>query len=144
MLPTRSTTDHESSEAERAIVEQAKGALMLRYGVGSYESLAALARWAHEAHVTVSEVAHALVKGICQGRVTPETEATVRWLEHRLRADIGEELTMAAAQRRSTAAAPPPTKAPQSPQAPQSPVTTSPRQWRYASAVNAARALGSP
>jgi hypothetical protein len=109
--------------AERAVVEQAKGVIMLRYGVSSYESLAALARWAREAHVSLPEVAHALVKGICQGRVTPETRGMVRWLEQRLRADIGEES-------RATA--------------PQAPATTAARQWRYVSAVHAARSLASP
>lgn len=135
MLPTPRTTE---LEAARAIVEQAKGAIMLRYGVGSYESLAAMARWAREAHVTLPEVAHALVKGICQGRVTPETEGMVRWLEQRLRVDIGDEPTTAAARRRSTAAEATPTRAPQSP------VTTASRHWRYTTAVHAARALVSP
>ena len=76
--------------AELAVVEQAKGVLMLRYGVGSYESLAAMARWAHEAQATLHEVAHALVKGVCQGRVTAESQGMVRWLEQRLRGEIGE------------------------------------------------------
>lgn len=133
MLPTQRTTE---LEAERAVVEQAKGAIMLRYGVGSYESLAAMARWAREAHVTLPEVAHALVKGICQGRVTPETEGMVRWLEQRLRVDIGGESAVAV--RRSPVATVTPARAPHSS------VATGARQWRYTSAVHAARALGSP
>jgi hypothetical protein len=127
--------------ADRAVVEQAKGVIMLRYGVGSYESLAAMARWAREAQVTLQEVAHALVKGICQGRVTPETQGMVRWLEQRLRVDIGEAPRAAGEARRGTAIVG------QTPtQVPRSPVTaaTAARQWRYPSAVHAARALGSP
>ena len=102
-------------ESDRAIVEQAKGAIMLRYGVSSYESLAALARWGREAHVPLPDVAHAMVKGICQGRVTADNQGLVRWLEQRLRVDIGEPPTAVGA-----------------------------RQWRYTSAVHAARDLGTP
>ena len=75
------------------LVEQAKGVVMLRYGVSSYEALAALARWAREAHVSLAELAHALVKGVCQGRATPDSRGLVRWLEHRLRADLDEAAT---------------------------------------------------
>jgi hypothetical protein len=127
------------TESNRAVVEQAKGALMLRYGVSSYESLAAMARWAREAHVPLEEVAHALVKGICQGRVTPETQGMVRWLEQRLRADIGEPPKAVAevVLRRSTVAGHTPMHAPRS-----AATTTAPGpQWRYTSAVHAARAL---
>ncbi|HSK32911.1 MAG TPA: ANTAR domain-containing protein [Propionicimonas sp.] len=130
------------TESDRAVVEQAKGALMLRYGVTSCESLAAMARWAHEAHVTLAEVAHALVTGICQGLVTPDTQGMVRWLEQRLRADIGEAAEAAGevARRPSTVAdrTPPP--------APRSPATAAAAtpQWRYVSAVHAARALSRP
>jgi hypothetical protein len=115
--------------SDRAVVEQAKGAIMLRYGVGSCEALAAVARWAHEAHVTVPDLAHALVKGICQGRVTPENRGVVRWLEHRLRSDIAE--------------APEPAPTVTLRAAPTTAVVAA-RQWRYASAVHAARAVSSP
>lgn len=129
------------TESDRAVVEQAKGAIMLRYGVSSYESLAAMARWAREAQVPLEEVAHALVKGICQGRVTPETKGMVRWLEQRLRADIGEAPKSVAQEvlRRSTAAGHTPMQAPRSPAATAAPGP----QWRYTSAVHAARALSS-
>lgn len=149
-------------EPDRLLVEQAKGVVMLRYGVSSYESLAALARWAREAHVPLPELAHALVKGVCQGRTTPDDRGLVRWLEHRLRADIGE-----------AADVPPRTGMPPVPMARRGGSGASvrvgggmgggiggdmdggvdggvggggrqARQWRYASAVHAARALGSP
>ena len=138
---------------DAVLVEQAKGVIMLRYGVSSYESLAALAQWAREAHVPIGELAHALVKGVCQGRVTPDTRGLVRWLEQRLRADIGDDATA------------PPAPAPE-------PTTVgasgfggkarraagaagggggglggggrAARLWRYSSAVHAARALGNP
>jgi hypothetical protein len=119
--------------SDRAVVEQAKGAIMLRYGVGSCEALAAVARWAHEAHVTVPDLAHALVKGICQGRVTPENRGVVRWLEHRLRSDIAPDI----------AEAPEPAPTVTLRAAPTTAVVAA-RQWRYASAVHAARAVSSP
>jgi hypothetical protein len=127
------------TESNRAVVEQAKGAIMLRYGVSSYESLAAMARWAREAHVPLEEVAHALVKGICQGRVTAETQGMVRWLEQRLRTDISEPPKAVAEMvlRRSTVAGQTPTQPPRSPA---TAAATRP-QWRYTSAVPAARAL---
>ncbi|WP_159081539.1 ANTAR domain-containing protein [Nocardioides sediminis] len=126
-----------------AVVEQAKGALMLRYGVGSYESLGAMVAWAREAEVTLHEVAHALVKGVCQGHVTPDTRAMVRWLEKRLRSDIVEAGEDAGegdgARRRSTVVGHLPN---QVPRPPATATSTAPR-WRYTSAVHAARALGS-
>lgn len=131
-------TDHPTDNAaDRSVVEQAKGALMLHYGVSSYESLAAMARWAREAGVSVPEVAHALVKGVCQGRVTQETEGMVRWLEQRLRAGIGEAAGVAdeSVGRRSGVAGHTRTSAWRL-----SPSAAAP-QWRYASAVHAARGL---
>jgi hypothetical protein len=144
---------------DRFVVEQAKGVIMLRYGVSSYESLAALARWGREAHVPLPELAHALVKGVCQGRVMPESRGLVRWLEHRLRADIGEPAaplpapppapTPPLARRSGSASAPPSAPAPRGhgTLAVESPAGAGagrgPRQWRYSSAVHAARVRGS-
>jgi hypothetical protein len=125
-----------------AVVEQAKGALMLRYGVGSYESLGAMVAWAREAEVSLLDVAHALVKGVCQGHVTPDSHAMVRWLEKRLRTDIVEAGEDAGegdgARRRSTVAGHLPNQVPRPP----TPATSTAPRWRYASAVHAARALG--
>ena len=70
------------------VVEQAKGVLMLRYGIGSYESLAMLAQWSHDAHLSLPELSRTLVKGICQGHAGPRDRGVVRWLEHRLREEI--------------------------------------------------------
>lgn len=75
---------------EMAVIEQAKGVLMLRYGIGSYEALAVLGRWAQECGFSLSDVAHAITHGVCQGRSggSPYEEGLVRWLEQRLRDDI--------------------------------------------------------
>jgi hypothetical protein len=129
------------NESDSAVVEQAKGALMLRYGIGSRESLAVLERWALEAGAPVRDVADALVNGICLGRVAPETDGTVRWLEQRLRGDVSDV--------RATAAEPAPLSSPEvvaasipAPRPGTTPVAGH-RQWRYTSAVHAARVLRS-
>ena len=128
------------NESDSCLVEQAKGALMLRYGVGSRESLAVLERWSLEAGVPVRDVADALVTGICLGRVTAETDGMVRWLEQRLRGGIsdlrgdGEEGAegLAPGEGAAVPAVPAPARTP-----------AVPRQWRYHSAVHAARVLRS-
>jgi hypothetical protein len=78
------------SPAEEAVVEQAKGALMLRYGVGSFEALAALVRWSQDVDVPVVRIARILMRGVCQGRTPPDDQGRwlLRWLEQRLREDI--------------------------------------------------------
>ena len=142
------------SESDRALVEQARGALMLRYGIGSRESLAVLDRWAHEARVRLRELADALVTGICLGRVTNDNEGTVRWLEERMRGDItdvrgdGRGTAEGPATATGTVIAAVPTPAPSVGSTPPGPTaapatTLSARQWRYSSAVHAARVLRS-
>src|SRR6478735_3203466 len=77
-------------DARTALIEQAKGALMLRYGVDSHQAFAVLVRWAQVTHTPVRTVAHTLLHGICEGN--PQTEirhrALTRWLEAQLRVDV--------------------------------------------------------
>ncbi|HSE07315.1 MAG TPA: ANTAR domain-containing protein [Nocardioidaceae bacterium] len=75
---------------EMAVIEQAKGVLMLRYGIGSYEALAVLGRWSRESGFGIEDLARAITHGVCQGRPgsAPEQTGLVRWLEQRLRDDI--------------------------------------------------------
>ena len=54
-------------EGDRAVVEQAKGALMLRYGINSHEALALLLAWSREMGTTLHAIAHALMDGACPG-----------------------------------------------------------------------------
>lgn len=139
------------TEFDSAIVEQAKGALMLRYGIGSRESLAVLDRWACEAQVPLRDVADALVTGICLGRVTPDTEGMVRWLEQRLRGEVrdvrderGADVDGAqgdAAEPRSRRSATALVTAHVPPEAASG--SAGARQWRYSSAVHAARVMRS-
>jgi ANTAR domain len=76
--------------SEPAVVEQAKGVLMLRYGIGSYEALAVLGRWSQESGFSLVDVARAITHGVCQGHSgrTPYERGLVRWLEQRLRGDV--------------------------------------------------------
>jgi hypothetical protein len=111
---------------------------MLRYGIGSRESLAVLERWAEEAGVPLTEVAEALVHGICLGRADAELEVTVRWLEQRLRGDVSDVRAYAVGAAPGAAVG----AAPVAPAVVAPAVTPAvPRQWRYHSAVHAARVL---
>lgn len=81
-------------DPEAVLVEQAKGVLIFRYGVTSYEALGVLLRWSHESGSELVEVARALTHGVCQGRTGQASRASwlVRWVEQRLRNDITESL----------------------------------------------------
>ena len=70
-----------------AIIEQAKGALMLRYGINSYQALSVLVRWSRVTRTPVDTIAHTLLHGICEGNPQTETRQRplIRWLEDRLR-----------------------------------------------------------
>ncbi|GAB2885314.1 ANTAR domain-containing protein [Nocardioides pacificus] len=68
-------------------VEQAKGVLMLRYGINSHEAYAVLLRWAHEAGTDTGRIAHVLLHAICQNDPVTEQQEShlVRWLTSQLR-----------------------------------------------------------
>ena len=74
-------------DANRVVVEQAKGALMLRYGIDSHQAFALMVRWSRVTRTSVPDLAHTLLHGVCEGN--PETErrqrSLVRWLEDQLR-----------------------------------------------------------
>lgn len=73
-----------------AVVEQAKGVLMLRYGIGSFEALGVLGHWSLESGFSLTDVASAITHGVCQGHGghTTQERGLVRWLEQRLRDDV--------------------------------------------------------
>jgi ANTAR domain len=72
-----------------ALVEQAKGVLIFRYGVDGDAAHGLLSRWADETGFTVEDVAHALVFAICQGvQVGPSDTRLARWIEERLRHEL--------------------------------------------------------
>lgn len=74
-------------DANREVVELAKGSLMLRYGIDSYQAFAVMVRWSRVTHTSVHVIAHTLLRGVCTG--SPEVErrqrSLVRWLEEQLR-----------------------------------------------------------
>jgi hypothetical protein len=86
-------------DAKTALMEQAKGALMLRYGVDSHQAFAVLVRWAQVSHTPVRTVAHTLLHGICEGN--PQTGvrqgALIRWLQAQLRDDVPDMADLPAA-----------------------------------------------
>jgi ANTAR domain len=79
-------------DGQQAVIEQAKGALMLRYSIGSYPAFALLIRWSRDAGTSPEVIAQALVRGICQGDQTTENRdpALVRWLEQQMREELFE------------------------------------------------------
>jgi hypothetical protein len=79
-----------AADARTALIEQAKGALMLRYGVDSHQAFAVLVRWAQVTHTPVRTIAHTLLHGICEGNAQTELRhrTLTRWLEAQLRVDV--------------------------------------------------------
>lgn len=72
-----------------ALVEQAKGVLIFRYGIDGASALVLLRRWAEDSGSSVDDVAHALVFAICQGvEVGPSDTHLARWVEERLRHEL--------------------------------------------------------
>lgn len=73
-------------DAHRAVVERAKGTLMLRYGIDSHQAFALLVRWSRVTRTPVTTIAQTLLRGICEGN--PHTvlrqRSLVRWLEVQL------------------------------------------------------------
>lgn len=138
-----------ASDSDDVVVAQATGALMLHYRIATREALAVLDRWALEARVPVREIAEALVSGVCLGRVTAETAGTVRWLEERLRGEVDEVDDTrdghAARDARGVAEglAPMGTTVVATVTAPAPAAEAGTRQWRYSSAVHAARVIRS-
>ena len=87
--------------ATLALIEQAKGALMLRYGVDSHQAFAVLVGWSRMSHTPLTTIAHTLLRGICEGnpQIEIRQRALLRWLESQLR-----ERDPAHAQRRAAPA----------------------------------------
>lgn len=75
--------------ASPALIEQAKGVLIFRYGIPAEAAQSLLELWAAETDSDVDQVAHAVIHEICQGdRSVPSEPALVRWLEDRLRREF--------------------------------------------------------
>lgn len=77
---------HSPAPVDPAMVERAKGALMLRLGVGSPEALGLLLSWSRDAHTDLPHLAEVLVRGLCHGEreVLAAEPLLARWLESRM------------------------------------------------------------
>jgi ANTAR domain len=72
----------------RAVIDQARGVLILRYGIDEERAFLVLQRWSQHHNTDVRRIAETLVSGICQGRDTADFDVTLmRWLEEQLRKD---------------------------------------------------------
>jgi hypothetical protein len=68
------------------VVEQAKGVLVLRYGIDPGHAFTVLSAWSREADLDVHTIADTLVTAVCQGEQGRGYDGTlVRWLEEHLR-----------------------------------------------------------
>lgn len=80
-------------DADRVVLEQAKGALMLRYGIGSREAFAVLLAWSRQSNTTLHTIAHTLVTAVHHGDVAEHHEPSlVRWLQDQVSEDITAHL----------------------------------------------------
>lgn len=72
-----------------ALIEQAKGVLIFRYGITAEAAHSLLELWSAQTDASLDQVAHAVVHEICQGdRTAPSDPGLVRWLEGRLRREF--------------------------------------------------------
>lgn len=70
----------------QAVIEQAKGVLMLRYAVDDDQAIELLGEWSRRSNTPVHTVADILVNAICRGARSPDYDTKlVRWLELQLR-----------------------------------------------------------
>ena len=76
--------------SSRADIDQAKGALMLRYGITSQQAFDVLVRWSQHANVKLRVVALALLQAI-GGEPRPQTapESVVAWVAENLGDKLG-------------------------------------------------------
>lgn len=91
-------SDPANNEAEQAVtqitesaalLEQAKGVLIFRYGIDACAAFSLIELWSAEAGVGIEAVAHAVVHEICQGdQSEPSDPQLVRWLQERLRQEF--------------------------------------------------------
>jgi ANTAR domain len=64
--PTSAARRRRTRYSTRAVVEQAKGAVMLRYGVESHVALGILACWARGLDIPFARLAQAVVDGVTE------------------------------------------------------------------------------
>lgn len=83
---------HQMREAmdSRAAIEQAKGMLMLRYGVDADRAFAVLRRWSQDSNTKLRTIADALVNAVCPVEQPGDCDpALVGWLRAQIGRDCG-------------------------------------------------------
>jgi hypothetical protein len=82
----RSENDHlRGVLCRRAVIEQAKGALVLRYGLDDDAAFALLRRWSQTRNVKVHIVADTLVNVVCRGAPPPPgADELAEWLREQI------------------------------------------------------------
>lgn len=78
--------------ATRAVIEQAKGVLMQRYGVTADTAFAILVRWSRTANVKLHTVAEVLLAVAAEAETQTEKCQLARWLTEQLQSPIAREL----------------------------------------------------
>lgn len=68
-------------EPDQIVLERAKGAVMLRYGVNSHVAFAMLSRWSRAAGVSLATLANELVQATLSHGVPPSLDG---WPDERL------------------------------------------------------------
>ena len=70
----------------RAVIEQAKGALMLRYGLDDEAAFAVLRRWSQNSNTKLNSIADTLVNSVCRDDPQPPDDPTLaEWLQEQIR-----------------------------------------------------------
>jgi hypothetical protein len=68
----------------RAVIDQAKGALILRYGLDDDAAFALLRRWSQTSNTKVRTIAETLIKVCRDGSRTSAQSDLAEWLEHQV------------------------------------------------------------
>lgn len=77
----RENQDLRDALASQPVIDQAKGALMLRYRLDAESAFGLMVRWSQAANIKVREIAQALVEAITSGEVGSVDPLVARELE---------------------------------------------------------------
>jgi hypothetical protein len=78
----------------RAVIEQAKGALMLRYGLDQDAAFAVLKRWSQDSNIKLHTIADTLINSVCRDDPPPpDNPDLAHWLEESVRVLPGQDGT---------------------------------------------------
>ncbi len=78
----RENQDLRDALASQPVIDQAKGALMLRYCVDADSAFGLLVRWSQNTNIKVRDIAETLVRSMSGGRAGAHDGALARELDH--------------------------------------------------------------